>query len=49
MVTHATARKHRCQQCGRKYFRPQDLKEHLSTAHNALTFNCDTCEYVGQS
>ncbi len=49
MVCHAKVRKHRCLHCGRKYFRPQDLKEHLRTAHNAFTFPCDQCPYMGQS
>ncbi len=49
MVCHNKVRKHRCLQCGRKYFRPQDLKEHLQTVHNAFTFPCGTCKYVGQS
>ncbi len=49
MVCHAKVRKHRGQQCGCKYFRNQDLKEHLLTAHNAFTYQCDRCSYAGQS
>ncbi len=49
MVCHAKVRKHCCLQCGCKYFRPQDLKEHLRTTHNAFTYPCQQCSYVGQS
>ncbi len=49
MTVHATRREHKCQLCKRKYFRPQDLKEHFATAHENEMFGCSTCDYQGKS
>ena len=49
MVIHSQVRKHRCPNCLRKYFRLQDLKEHLDTTHGAMMYSCDQCSYQGKS
>ncbi len=49
MAIHATKREYKCKVCSRCYFRPQDLKEHVTTAHESALFPCDSCSYKGRS
>ncbi len=49
MTLHAKRCAHKCKICGHSYFRPQDLKEHISTAHESVTFPCQLCQYRGKS
>lgn len=49
MALHATQHAHKCKVCSRSYFRPQDLKEHVATAHEGDVFPCASCSYKDKS
>ncbi len=49
MVLHQMHPQHKCDKCSKMYFRVQDLKEHVNTAHAGQEFPCGQCAYVGKS
>ncbi len=49
MVLHQKRPSFECARCNNKYFRKQDLKEHMQTTHGGSQYPCQTCAYIGKS